>query len=381
MRLAVDATALPAQLGGAGNYILRLVDSLAALGLDDRLYVFVKREDIGRFAGWSATTEPVPVTLATRAARLAWEQTGLPLALRRLRIDLLHSPHYTLPLAAAGIARVVTFHDMIFFLLPQYHRRGKVVFFTAMIRAAARLADHILTDSASTARDAERLLGLPASRLTTVHLAPDADYRPVTDPRRLAEAEARYGIEHPCLLTICTLEPRKNLVAAVRLVAGLEQAGVRAQLLVVGAKGWGYGPVFEEVRRLGVERLVRVAGYVPRDDLPALYSACDVFLYPSLYEGFGLPPLEAMACGAAVIAADRSSLPEVVGGGGLLFDPDDEASLLRLVRGLLEHPAERAEWSRRAAEQARSFSWEQTARSTYAVYRQVLSARAGERGR
>lgn len=381
MRLAVDATALPPQLGGAGNYILRLVDSLAALGLDDRLFVFVKREDVDRFAGWSGTTEPVPVTLGTRGARLAWEQTGLPLALRRLRIDLLHSPHYTLPFAATGTARVVTFHDMIFFLLPQYHRRGKVVFFTAMIRAAARLADHILTDSDSTARDAGRLLGLPASRLTTVHLAPDHDYRPVADAGRLADVEARYGIEHPCLLTLCTLEPRKNLVAAVRLAAALKASGLRAQLLVVGAKGWGYGPVFEEVRRLGVGDLVRVAGYVPRADLPALYSACDVFLYPSLYEGFGLPPLEAMACGAVVIAADRSSLPEVVGGGGLLFDPDDEPSLLSLVRGLLDDRAARAAWGRRAVERAAAFSWERTARSTYAVYRQVLAARAGERGR
>jgi glycosyltransferase involved in cell wall biosynthesis len=368
MRFSIDATAMPALLGGAGNYILRLVQGMNRLPGDHRIVVFAKPRDVERLGPWSPHVEPIVVDVRSRPARLVWEQIGLPAALRRHDVDVLHSPHYTLPVLGGRARRLVTFHDMIFFLFPQYHLRTKVLFFQAMIRAAARVADRIAVDSDSTGRDACRILGLDPSRVTTIRLAPDEDYRPVDDADILRAVETRHGLRHPLILTVCTLEPRKNLPAAVRALARLRSAGIDAQLAVVGAKGWGFGPIFDEVRRLGVDEHVRFLGYAPREDLPALYSACDVFIYPSLYEGFGLPPLEAMACGAAVVVSNTSSLPEVVGDGGVQYDPEDEAALARAIADLIERPDERHAWRARALARAATFSWDATVRSTYDLY-------------
>jgi glycosyltransferase involved in cell wall biosynthesis len=377
MRIAFDATALPARPGGAGKYILRLVEGLCRLPIDGRLYVFAKAGDLDRFGSWPPHAEPVPVRVATRPTRIAWEQTGLPVALRRLDIDLLHSPHYTLPLAAGRTARVVTFHDMTCFLAAEHHQPVKRAYFRSMIRAAARRADLVITVSESTRADACRVLGLDPRRTVVIHEAADAAFKPVDDPAARAAVERRHGLRHPFVLTVATLEPRKNIGAAVRLVARLRAQGLACSLAVAGARGWGDAPVFDEVRRHGLGDHVRFLGYVPDADLPALYSACDLFLYPSLYEGFGLPPLEAMACGATVIVTDRSSLPEVVADGGLQYDPDDEDALARLATNLMTDELARQPWRDRGLRRAARFTWEQTARRTYDAYQTVLASPRG----
>lgn len=357
---------------GAGRYILRLARALCSVPIDGRLFVLLKAEDVGRFGPWPPHAEPVPIRLPSRAARLAWEQLKLPGLLRKLEIDVLHSPHYTMPLERVSAARVVTFHDMGFLLVPRLLPPGKRWFFRAMIRASARRADLVLTDSESTRADACRALNLPADSVAVVHPAADDAFRPVTDPERLAEVEARYGLRHPFILSVGTLEPRKNLGAAVRTLGKLRAGGLDVRLAIVGAAGWGYGPLFDEIRRLGLEDFVRLPGFAPEDDLAALYSACDVFLYPSVYEGFGFPPLEAMACGAAVVVSNRSSLPEVVADGGLQYDPDDEDTLAQLVSTLIRDATSRRHWQHRAVLRAACFSWQQTARKTYDSYRSVL---------
>jgi glycosyltransferase involved in cell wall biosynthesis len=371
---AVHVTDVPT---GAARYIIRLVQALCALPIDGRLFVFTKTDDVDRFGPWPAHAEPVPIHLPSRPARLAWEQLRLPAWLQRLDIDLLHSPHYTMPLGPVPAARVVTLHDMGFFLRPGQLPRVKRLFFRAMIRAAARRADMVFTDSESTRTDACRLLGLARERTTVVHAAADEHFRPVREPARLAEVEAKYGLRHPFILAVGTLEPRKNLGAAVRTLATLRAGGLDAQLAIVGARGWGGDVLRDEIRRHGMVDHVRLPGFVPDDDLPALYSACDVFLYPSVYEGFGFPPLEAMACGAPVIVANRSSLPEVVADGGLQYDPDNESTLAPLVSTLIRDRTARQQWQQRAVERAACFSWARTARKTYDSYRSVLARKRG----
>ncbi len=398
MRLAFDATALPPDRltrvdeslaqgtvpvavtrvpTGASRYILGLVQGLCGLPIDGRLFVFTKVEDLERVGPWPPHAEPVPVRLATRPSRLAWEQVGLPRALRRLAVDLLHSPHYTTPLSGVRARRVVTVHDLTFFLTPGYHQRCKGAFFRPMIRAAARRADLVLAVSHATARDARAVLGLGPDRVAVVHEAADRIFTPVDDPAERTAVERRYGLRHPLLLSVGTIEPRKNLGASVRCVAALHARGIDCQLAVVGARGWRTGPWFDEVQRSRVADQVRVLGFVPDGDLRALYSTCDVFLYPSLYEGFGLPALEAMACGARVIVADRSSLPEVVGSGGLRYDPDDEEGLANLVTTLLRDETDRTQWRQRAITRAACFSWERTARNTYEWYGRVVAQKRG----
>jgi glycosyltransferase involved in cell wall biosynthesis len=375
MRIAFDATPLPPTLGGAGQYVVRLVQGLAALPTRDRIFVLAKPEDVDRLGPWTGAAEPVVVRLRSRPIRLVWEQTLLPRMLRKLQVDLVHSPHYTIPLQATGTARVVTFHDMIFLLHPEYHQRAKVMFFRRMIREAARRADHIIADSDATRRDAIRLLGVPGDAVTTVPLAADERFRPLADLERIDRVRDRYGLRQPFILTVATLEPRKNLVAALQVLVRLRQRGLDCRLAVAGARGWGDEKLLQELTAGGLAQHVRVLGFVADEDLPALYAAAHVLLYPSLYEGFGLPPLEAMACGVPVIASNRSSMPEVVGDGGLLIDPQDPDAMAAAAERLLRDPAERQRWSERGVRRAADFSWERTARLTYAVYQSVYGDR------
>jgi glycosyltransferase involved in cell wall biosynthesis len=373
MRIAVDATALPRRAGGAGNYILRLVDALGKLNTSDRFYVIAKHGDVDRLRSGDGRNgfEPVAVRLRNRPHRLVWEQTMLPMLLRRLEIDLLHSPHYTMPIASRA-ARVVTFHDLIFFLHPEYHDRIKVLFFQQMIRRAAAAADHVITDSASTSADAARLLGMDPARLTTVHLAADVRFRRVDDRSAVDAVLARYRLTPPFLLAVCTIEPRKNLIGAIRAFRMLRGKGFNGRLAIAGARGWQVGAVFEEAaRELG--DAVAFLGYVPDDELPILYSACELFLYPSFYEGFGLPVLEAMACGAAVVTSDRSSMPEIAGDAALLCDPARAEDIAAKAGSVLADDGLRRSLGERAMRRARLFSWDKTAEQTYAVYRRVLA--------
>jgi glycosyltransferase involved in cell wall biosynthesis len=185
----------------------------------------------------------------------------------------------------------------------------------------------------------------------------------------------RYRLRRPFILTVATLEPRKNLYAAVQVLMRLRQRGLDCRLAVAGARGWGYERLLQELTAGDVAQHVRVLGFVADEDLPLLYAAADVFLYPSLYEGFGLPPLEAMACGAPVIASNRSSMPEVVADGGLLIDPQDPEAMAAAAERLLRDPVERRRWSERGVRRAASFTWERTARLTYAVYQTVYGER------
>lgn len=375
MRIAFDATPLPPTLGGAGHYILRIVHALRSLATGDRLFVFAKPEDLDRLGPWTGGTEPIGVRLPSRPIRLVWEQTLLPRMLRKLQIDVLHSPHYTLPLQATRVGRIVTFHDMIFLLHPEYHQRAKALFFRRMIRLAARHADHIIADSDATRRDAMHLLGIPGDAVTTVPLAVDERFTRITDPRQVDSVRKRYSLRRPFILTVATLEPRKNLGAALEVLARVRQRGVDCDLAVAGMRGWRYQPLLRDLATSDLAEHVRILGFVPAEDLPALYAAAHVFLYPSLYEGFGLPPLEAMACGAPVIASNRSSMPEVVGDGGMLIDPEDVDSMAAAAADLLRSSAARAHWSGRGVRRASDFSWERTARLTYRVYQSAYERR------
>jgi glycosyltransferase involved in cell wall biosynthesis len=358
-----------------------LVAALRRLNTGDRLFVFSKPEDVDRLGPWTGGSEPVPVPLAGRAPRLAWEQLQFPRALRRVGADLVHSPHYTLPLGAKRPIRIVTFHDMIFFLYPKHHKRLKAIFFQRMIRYAACRADHIVADSESTRHDTIRLLG-PRVPITTVHLAGNPIFTPIHDRELLDDVCQRYDLRRPFVLTVCTLEPRKNLIGGIRALAELFRSGIRCQLAISGAKGWGYGPILAEASRLGLESDdVRFLGFVPNEDLRLLYCAAAVFLYPSFYEGFGLPPLEAMACGTPVVVSNRSSLPEIVGGAGMLCDPERVDEIAHALAVLLRDEQTRARWGQKALERAREFSWDRTARKTYQVYRAAVRARGSEQAR
>ncbi len=264
--------------------------------------------------------------------RVAWEHTLLPLAIRRSRADLLHGPTFVTP-TLSTTPSVITIHDMTWFTHPAEHVAAKVRYYQTLIPLAVRRARKVIAITESTRRDILRILRVPASKVETVYYGVDPIFRPIEDETTLARACERLQICRPFLLFVGMLEPRKNLVRIIEAYSALCQSGCEHELVMAGPQGWGYAEAAERVQQLGLRARVRFTGPVPHEELPALFSAADAFVYPSLYEGFGLPPLEAMACGTPVISSNVSSLPEVVGDAGLLIDPLDTNALAEAMRG------------------------------------------------
>jgi alpha-1,3-rhamnosyl/mannosyltransferase len=243
------------------------------------------------------------------------------------------------------------------------------------VRATVRRAAHVIAPSEYTRRDLIETYKLDPARVTAIPLAASSHFRPVTDVLELERVRRRYGITREYVLAVGSIQPRKNLSRLVRAYSGLRRERGRSnlpQLVLVGKRAWLYGETLKAVEEEGVGDSVVLTGYVSEGDLPALYTGALCFAYPSYYEGFGLPPLEAMRCGTAVLTGNRTSLPEVVGDAGLLVDPFDTGDIARALARLIEDPALRAELGARGLERASAFDWRDTARMTLQVYRRVI---------
>jgi len=361
MRIAIDATSIPPRPAGAGTYIYNLVLALGEVDQENDYFIFARR---GAFPeGLAPNLHLIPLGLPTRPLRLAWEQSLLPLYLRRLRVDLLHSPHHTLPWLAGGVKRVVTFHDVTFFLLPGRYPPLRGLYFRLVSRLSARLADAIIAVSHRVKEDIVRVLRVPEGR---VHVVPEAP------GLRPDDEESSPPLPHPYILSVGTLEPGKNHRALLRAFSRLKGKGLAHKLVIVGQRGWMYEGLPRLVAALGLEGDVLFPGYLPREELARYYRGAALFVFPSLYEGFGLPPLEAMAFGLPVVASAAGALPEVLGDGALLVDPKDDEALAAAMERALTDEGLRRELKRRGLARARRFSWQETARRTIAIYRAVL---------
>jgi len=368
MCIGIDARIVHYARGGISNYVLRLIGALAALDADTDFCVLHSRKD-------RAPLSPGPnfhSVACWTPCHHRLERWALGVEAARLGLDLLHSPDFIPP--AFGYRRsVITVHDLNFIYYPQFLTAGSHRYYNRQIEWAVRRADHILADSHATKSDLVSLLDVEPEKVTVVHLAADPAFRP------LPEAEARqvaaqYGLEPGYLLCVGTLEPRKNIPGLLEAYRSLLDAQVTdAPLVLVGGKGWLYDEVFERVERLHLTGQVRFLHTVPDADLPGLYNAAGVLTTPSFYEGFGLPALEAMACGTPVVVADRASLPEVVGEAGLLVNPDDPEDIARALARVLTEESLRGRMRELGLAQAARFTWEETARRTLAVYRSVLA--------
>lgn len=371
MRILIDATAIPADRGGVGRYVDALLPALVDLGVD--LVVACQAADAEATAALVPAAEVVPVrrAIARRPARLAWEQTGLPLLLRRTRAELLHSPHYTMP-QAGGVPVVVTLHDATFFSHPELHSSLKGRFFRAAIGRAVRRASSLVVPSAATRDEVLRFAGGDLDRFHVAYHGVDTGVFHPTSAVETDRVRRSLGLgEQPYVGFLGTLEPRKNTPALirgwVRAVADLPEPPA---LVLAGGPGWDteVGPAIAEVP--SPLRVLR-AGYLPLADLAGFLSGARVLAYPSLGEGFGLPVLEAMACGAAVLTTRELSLPEV-GGDAVAYCDVDEGSIASALSALLADPDERARLAAAAVDRAAGFTWEAAARAHLAAYEQAL---------
>jgi len=370
MRIAIDAHSVGTKLGGNESYAVNLIESLAQIDeVNDYTLYVTTAEARDRFhQRWPnfkvRTTLPhtplirIPLTLSAE--------------LRKNPVDVLHVQFTSPPFCPCPV--VVSIHDLSFEHLPHTFRRRSRTQLRLTVRRSARSAAQILTLSEHTRRDVIETYGIEPSRVTAIPLAAPHHFSPVEDYKELSRVRHTYGIDGPYILSVGSIQPRKNLARLIRAYASLR--GKHAQtdlpkLVLVGKHAWLYEETLRALEQTGVEKSVILTGYVPETDLPALYSGALCFVYPSYFEGFGLPPLEAMKCGAAVIVGNKTSLPEVVGDAALAVDPFDESSIAAAIEKLIKDSVLRRALSVKARERAAIFDWRDTARQTLRVYQEV----------
>lgn len=300
--------------------------------------------------------------------RVLWEQTALPFAARRL--DLLHGLAFVAPLLAP-CPTVVTVYDLSFLRMPERFRRGNRWYLQMFTRWSCRRARRIIAISENTRRDLVALFGIPPERINVIRPGVGPQFRPLP-PDQVAAFRRAKGLPERFVLYLGTLESRKNLITLLDAFARLTP---RVKLVLAGGTGWMFAEVFTRVQSLGLEGDVIFPGYVPDEELPLWYNAATVFVYPSLYEGFGMPPLEALACGTPAVVSNTSALPEAVGDAGMLVRPDAVDEWRQALQRLLDDAALRAELGARGRAHATRFSWERAAEETVAVYHQILEGK------
>ncbi|HHX45112.1 MAG TPA: glycosyltransferase family 4 protein [Chloroflexi bacterium] len=373
-RIALNAhllsTAATYRGAGVSHYIHSLLRYLPEA--DGRAeYVALLRRGTAAFEGWAC--QRARWGTGYPMARIAWEQLAQPWRLWREGIDLIHAPVYVGPVVSPCLT-VVTVHDLSFYLYPELLRRASRAYLQRMTRLSVERAAGIIAVSCATRDDLVRLLGVAPERVTVVHNGVDDVMRPIQDRAAVAAFRRRRGLPERLILFVGTLEPRKNLPALLEAYAILrERWGTAHRLVLAGGRGWGYADIEATLARLRLgPEAVLLPGFVPQDELPLWYNAADLFVYPAIYEGFGIPPLEAMACGVPVIVSDRSSLPEVVGGAGVVVDPDDVEGLARAMRDVLTDGDRQRVLRAACLARARAFSWRETARQTASFYHRIL---------
>jgi GT2 family glycosyltransferase/glycosyltransferase involved in cell wall biosynthesis len=369
LRVLVDATAVPGNRGGVGRYLDGLLPALAARA-DLAVIVASQARDADLFGSYGVQVEPVPAALASRPARLIWEQVGLPRLAAQVQADVLHCPHYTMPLRP-GLPVVSTLHDATFFSDPQLHTAGKARFFRAATRLAIARADALIVPSAATRDELSRLVSRDARFAVVAHHGVDAGVFAPPSPAALDRLRLEIGLGgSPFIAFLGTIEPRKNVGA---LIEGWQQAvtGRTEPPVLVLAGGPGWDDTIDDLIAEVPEplRVIR-PGYLPLPLLPALLGGAELVCYPALGEGFGLPVLEAMACGAVTVTTDRLALAEV-GGDAVEYCPVDAAGIGRVLKRLLDDPERCAQLRRLGPARAAGFSWDSSAAQHVAAYRRA----------
>lgn len=369
MRIGLDGIPLASTKTGIGHYTLELSRALAEIDPDDEFQLISPVPFVSPFE------QNLPNLRYVEAARRkSWWIVGLPLYIRRHSLSLFHGTNYDVPLWNE-CPTVLSIHDLSLLLHPETHESHLVRRARYRLPLMARFATKIITATEFVKKEVSQHLKVHPDKIAVTPYAPRRNFRPLPQTET-EQTRARLGIEDVFILFVGTIEPRKNLITLLRAFADvIGNTGLRPQLVIAGQKGWLMEEALSYINSEQLSERVKLTGYITDRDLRALYSSCAVCVYPSLYEGFGLPPLEAMACGAPVIASDVPSLSEATGKGAFLVPPRD---VQRLAQGLVEmisSEEKRAYFSRAGLEWASRFTWEKTARLTLEVYSEVTSAR------
>jgi glycosyltransferase involved in cell wall biosynthesis len=393
MRIAIDGRTIVQLRSGVGMYAERIVRGLLQIDHDNEYYVFL--------------TEPAPTLQFPNLTHILldghhqmflkhwWENISLPHFLETRQIDLYFSPSFMLPIlprfASLGrflplpaqwkipfnldrrVKYVTSIHDLVGFALPETFTLKMRLWQRLFVSNAVHVADRILASSVSTQRDLFRFFEFDRQKVSVVYLSLEERFAPVNERRLLAKVRTKYSLPERFVLSVGTIEPRKNIAGVARAYSLLPRhLRDKCKLIIAGGKGWHTDAIFGEIKQLGIEKDVSFLGFVDYEDLPSLYSLAEVFVYPSLYEGFGFPPLEAMACGTPVITSTRSSLPEVVGDAAILTEPTDYGTMSNEMCRVLTDEKIRGEMRRKGLRRAKLFSWRVAAKQTLEIFESTM---------
>jgi glycosyltransferase involved in cell wall biosynthesis len=367
-KVGFDLSVADINQAGTGIYASNLFRALQSMENDIEYQAF-SWEDSNAAPASEKSMRPL------RAVRrhFLWPHLILPHRVRKANVDVLHMPANIAPLRLP-CPTVVTILDSIPIITPQNFPFFFRNYFRILNPRAARTAARIITISENSKRDIVRHLNIPPEKITVTPLAPGSEFHPASAEEK-ERVRKKYDLDE-FILTVGTLEPRKSIPLLLESLALLKQKGAPCFLAHAGSSGWLGDEATNCVKRFGLSNSVRFLGFVPKEDLVALYSSARVFAFPSIYEGFGLPVLEAMACGCPVIASNSSSIPEIVQDAGILIDPGDPELLADAILRLLKNPGFAKELSEMGLQRAAQFSWRKCAEQTQDVYRQVFSSKA-----
>jgi len=385
MDIGIDVTSALTQGGGIGRYTRELVQALTSLDGRSTYHLFAARQTAP-----PAVPNPLPsgqhirrhtAPLDERWLYRLWYRLRVPVPVQWVtgKLDLFHSPDFVLPPVSGVIPTLLTVHDLSFVHYPEVYPAVLVNYLNKVVPWSIRRASHVLADSQATKADLMSIWQVPDEKITVLYSGVNELFQPVTESKVLTAVAARYQLgEAPYLLSVGTVQPRKNYQMLIRAFAPVA-AQWPHNLYIAGGKGWLYDDMMAEVERQGLNGRVRFLGFVADEDLPALYSGATLFLFPSLYEGFGLPLLEAMQCGVPVVTSNASSLPEVVKGKGISgeetavqLSPHDQAAWTDTLQDLLANPARRANLVAAGYRQARQFTWQKAARQLLRLYQSFV---------
>ncbi len=379
MRIAIDYTPAIAQSAGIGRYTRSLVDALARLESGDEYLLLsadaptAARPFPSAEALWPHIIRLAGRPIGSRRLTILWHRLRVPLPVEMIagRADVFHGLDFALP-PALGVPRVVTIYDLAFLTHPQYATPSLARYLASVVPRSLHRADAIIAISEHTAADIVARYGIAPDRITIITPGVDVSFKRISDRQTLATIDARYRLEHPLALAVGTIEPRKrydHLIAA--FAQARQQPGGPRMLAIAGRRGWLYESAYQAMEEHRVADAVRFLDYVPEDDLVALYSTADVLAMPSASEGFGIPVIEAMACGVPVVCSDGGALPEAAGAAALIVPVDDVASLAEALVAVTSETSRQEAMRSMGLARAAEFTWERVARQHLEVYHRV----------
>lgn len=368
MKIGIDARTLSVR-GGPRTYVDNLIRTLPILDEKNEYIVFYNKKE---FLTKYENVKGVIVKPDNIYFQLIWDQVLLPISLKKEKVDLVHNTKSSTSIINPCYS-VVTIHDIIPIVYKQTEKFTNYLYWNLQIPLAAKHANQIITVSESAKKDIVNYYKIREDKISVIYNGVSEKFRIIESKKELDQIKSLYSLPDKYILYVGTLQPRKNLPLLIKSYGKLvADKKITHKLLIVGREGWKYSAIFSLIKELHLEKDIIITGYIQDDDLPYIFNLANLFVYPSIYEGFGLPPLEAMACGIPVITSNTSSLPEVVGNAGIMINPYDVDCLAKVMFEALTNEGLRRDMIKKGLERSKLFSWEKTARETLKVYEETM---------